>query len=175
MSLALARNTAVETVICCDFSHSMLRRADTKFGRKESGSKCVLLEADGLSLPFGPDRFAAVTVAFGVRNFCDLDAGLREIHRVVAPGGRLIVLEFSRPTGPVLSRIYGLYLNRILPRLGDGISRASGPYGYLARTISSFPEPPLLAERIREAGFAACGWSTRSGGIVAIHTAIKAG
>jgi demethylmenaquinone methyltransferase/2-methoxy-6-polyprenyl-1,4-benzoquinol methylase len=74
----------------------------------------------------------------------------------------------------VTGRLYRLYLRWILPRLGDGISRSSGPYGYLARTIAGFPQADLLAGRIREAGFAACGWKTKTGGIVAIHTAFKA-
>jgi demethylmenaquinone methyltransferase/2-methoxy-6-polyprenyl-1,4-benzoquinol methylase len=173
MSLALARTGSVETVVCCDFSHEMLNRATRKFRRAAPPAVCHVIEGDGLRLPFASGVFDAVTVAFGVRNFHDLDAGLREIQRVVSPGGRLIVLEFSRPQGPLFGRIYRFYLRRVLPRIGDRISRQSGPYAYLARTIGDFPDPPTLAGRIREAGFAACGWTTRTGGIVAVHTAIK--
>jgi demethylmenaquinone methyltransferase/2-methoxy-6-polyprenyl-1,4-benzoquinol methylase len=84
------------------------------------------------------------------------------------------VLEFSRPSGPVLSRIYRFYLGAIVPRLGDGASGRRGPYLYLARTIGEFPEPDLLAGMIRESGFAAVGWRALTGGIVCLHTAIKA-
>jgi demethylmenaquinone methyltransferase/2-methoxy-6-polyprenyl-1,4-benzoquinol methylase len=97
-----------------------------------------------------------------------------EILRVLAPRGRLVVLEFSRPSGLVLSRLYTFYLNSVVPRLGDGPSEGSGPYAYLARTIGEFPEPDLFAGMIREAGFAAVGWRPLSGGIVCLHTALKA-
>jgi demethylmenaquinone methyltransferase/2-methoxy-6-polyprenyl-1,4-benzoquinol methylase len=174
LSLELARRGPEGTVICCDFAHEMLVRAARKFAARPGGTRCVAVEGDALRLPFASGRFDAVTVAFGVRNFENMDAGLREILRVLRPGGRLVVLEFSRPTAPLLKSAYGVYLRRLLPRLGDGVSGRSGPYGYLARTISDFPEPPVLAGRIREAGFAACGWTTLTGGIVAIHTAHRA-
>jgi demethylmenaquinone methyltransferase/2-methoxy-6-polyprenyl-1,4-benzoquinol methylase len=175
MSLAVVRGSRAELVVCCDFSHPMLTRAASKFEGASLGDRCITVGADGLRLPFPDDRFDAVTVAFGVRNFHDMDAGLREIHRVLAPSGRLVVLEFSVPTGPVVGRLYRTYLTRLLPIIGDRIAGHDGPYGYLARTISGFPEPAALAGRIREAGFAACGWKTLTGGIVAIHTAIKGG
>jgi demethylmenaquinone methyltransferase/2-methoxy-6-polyprenyl-1,4-benzoquinol methylase len=126
---------------------------------------------DALRLPFRDAAFDAVTVGFGVRNFADLDAGLREIRRVLGPGGRLVVLEFSRPTARPLAAAYRVYLERVLPALGDRISGRSGPYAYLARTIGQFPDAPSLAGRIRDAGFAAVGWRTLTGGIVALHTA----
>jgi demethylmenaquinone methyltransferase/2-methoxy-6-polyprenyl-1,4-benzoquinol methylase len=160
-------------VVCCDFSHPMLLRAREKFSRPGPGDRCIVLEADGLRLPFEDGTFDAVTVGFGVRNFVDLGAGLREIHRVLRPGGRAVILEFSRPTGPFVSRLYAFYLRRVLPRLGDGVGRRRGAYGYLARTISDFPDPALLAGRVRESGFAACEWTCLTAGIVAIHTAFK--
>lgn len=174
LTLELAQADAERSVICCDFSHKMLERAAAKFDRKGLGERCFVLEADGLRLPFASGNLDAVTVAFGVRNFQDMDAGFREIHRILRPGGRMVVLEFSRPTAPVIKQLYAFYLRRVLPRIGDGVSGRSGPYGYLARTIADFPEAPQLAGRIREAGFAACGWITLSGGIVAVHTAFKA-
>jgi demethylmenaquinone methyltransferase/2-methoxy-6-polyprenyl-1,4-benzoquinol methylase len=173
LALQLGRRADAGLVICCDFCHPMLTRAREKFERKRTADRCLVLEADGLRLPFPDGTFDAVTVAFGVRNLADLDAGLREMARVLAPGGRLVVLEFSRPPGRVLSGLYGFYLRRVLPRLGDGVSGRSGPYLYLARTIGGFPEAASLAGRIRDAGFSACGWKLLSGGIVAIHTAFK--
>ncbi len=172
LTLELARRTPAGSIVCCDFSHPMLARADSKFRRSANGNRCILLEADGLRLPFGNATFDAVTVAFGVRNFSDLQTGLAEIHRVLRPQGRLVVLEFSRPAGPILSRAYGFYLRRILPLLGNGAT-GGGAYTYLARTIADFPEPARLAGRIREAGFGACGWKCLTGGIVAVHTAHK--
>jgi len=173
LTLALARGGRPGLVVCCDFCHPMLARARDKFRRRRSAARCLVLEADGLRLPLLDSSFDAVTVAFGVRNLADLDAGLGEMARVLAPGGRLVVLEFSRPPGRLLGGLYGFYLRRVLPRLGDGVARRSGPYGYLARTIGGFPEAPALAGRIRDAGFAGCGWELLSGGIVAIHTAFK--
>jgi demethylmenaquinone methyltransferase/2-methoxy-6-polyprenyl-1,4-benzoquinol methylase len=171
LALEVARRRRPELVVCCDFSHPMLLRARSKFARERGGERCIALEADALCLPFDSGRFDAVTVAFGVRNLADLESGFREMHRVLRPGGRLVVLEFSRPTGPLLSRLYGFYLRRILPRVGDRISRGRGAYGYLARTIGDFPEAAVLALKIREAGFARCDWTSPTGGIVAIHSA----
>jgi demethylmenaquinone methyltransferase/2-methoxy-6-polyprenyl-1,4-benzoquinol methylase len=173
MSLAVARQSSAGWIVCCDFSQPMLERAAAKFRAAPDLDRCLAVGADGVRLPFFDRSFDAVSVAFGVRNFYDMDAGFREIHRVLVPGGRLVVLEFSVPTGPVFGRLYRTYLTRLLPAVGDRIAGHDGPYRYLARTISGFPEPASLAGRICDAGFAACGWKTRTGGIVAIHTAIK--
>lgn len=173
LALEVVRLGRASLVVCCDFAHPMLLRARDKLARSPHGEPCVLLEADGLRLPFPDGAFCAVTVGFGVRNFADLDRGLRETHRVLRPGGRLVILEFSRPEGGLTSRLYGFYLRRILPRVGDGLGGGRGAYRYLARTVAGFPEPAILAGRVREAGFAACGWRLLSGGIVAIHTAIR--
>lgn len=173
MSLAIASQSSAGRIVCGDFSKAMLERAAAKFRSDPASDRCLPVVADGLRLPFSDARFDAVSVAFGVRNFHDMDAGFREIHRVLVPGGRLVVLEFSVPAGPVFGRLYRTYLTRLLPAVGDRIAGQDGPYGYLARTITGFPEPAILAGRIRDAGFAACGWKTSTGGIVAIHTAIK--
>lgn len=174
LSVALARSDpGASQVVCCDFAHPMLLRAAAKFRRRALAGRCATVEGDALRLPF-PDRtFDAVTVGFGVRNLHDLAAGLAEICRVTAPGGRLVVLEFSRPPGPFLSRLYGLYLKSVVPRLGDGPTGRAGPYRYLARTIAGFPQPELLAGRLRDAGFGGVGWRSLSGGIVCLHTAMR--
>lgn len=173
LSVALARaGSPPGLVICCDFSRPMLARAGPKFARAGVADRCVRVEADALRLPFADSSFDAVTVAFGVRNLADMGAGFREMRRVLAPGGRLVVLEFSRPTGPLLSRLYRAYLSRVVPRLGDGASGRSGPYRYLARTIGEFPDPDILAGLLREAGFGGVGWVPLTGGIVCVHTAM---
>ena len=174
LSVALARaDRAPGRIVCCDFSQPMLAIAIPKFVRLPGPIRCAAVGGDALRLPFPEGAFDAVTVGFGVRNLVDRAAGFAEMRRVLAPGGRMVVLEFSRPTGRVLSRLYGLYLKAIVPRLGDGTSGRRGPYGYLARTIAEFPSPDLLAGAIREAGFDAVGWKTLSGGIVCLHTAFR--
>jgi len=174
LSIELARGRRAGRVVCCDFSHAMLLCAAPKFARLGALAERIdRVEADALKLPFPDASFDAVTVAFGVRNLSDMDRGFREMLRVLLPGGKLVVLEFSRPTAPVLSTLYRFYLRRILPKIGDGVSGRAGPYRYLARTIADFPEAAALAGRIREAGFAACEWSTMTGGVVAVHTAVK--
>ena len=173
LSVALARSHADAEIVCCDFSHPMLSLALTKFSRRGLSERCRIVEADGLMLPFADGAFDAVSVAFGVRNLADPDAGFREMLRVLQPGGTLVVLEFSQPTAAWIAPIYRLYLQQVLPRLGDGVSGESGPYRYLATTIADFPEPAVVAGSIREAGFAAVGWTTLTGGIVAIHTAVR--
>ena len=175
LSVALAQLDAPPAlVVCCDFSHPMLALARPKFLRKGVGNTCATVEGDALRLPFRDGSFDAVTVGFGVRNLADMTAGFGEILRVLGPRGRLVVLEFSRPSGPLLSRVYALYLKTVVPRLGDAASGRRGPYVYLARTIGDFPEPELLAGMLREAGFAAVGWQPLTGGIVCVHTALKA-
>jgi demethylmenaquinone methyltransferase/2-methoxy-6-polyprenyl-1,4-benzoquinol methylase len=173
LSIELVRGSHAGAVVCCDFSHAMLLAAGPKLERQGFDGSIQRVEADGLNLPF-PDRsFDAVTVAFGVRNLQDMSRGFREMLRVLQPGGKLVVLEFSQPTAPILSGLYRFYLDRVLPRIGAGVSGNEGPYRYLARTIADFPAAPELAGSIREAGFAACEWATMSGGVVAAHTAVK--
>jgi demethylmenaquinone methyltransferase/2-methoxy-6-polyprenyl-1,4-benzoquinol methylase len=173
-ALAVVGENRAHTVVCCDFSHPMLLLAADKFARRGVAERCLLLEADGLRLPFATGTFDGVTVAFGIRNFADLQAGLGEIHRVLVPGGRLVVLEFSRPAGRWTSRAYGLYLRHVVPRLGDGAGGGAGAYRYLARTIGDFPEPTRLAEMLGDAGFSSCDWTLHTGGIVAVHTGVRA-
>jgi demethylmenaquinone methyltransferase / 2-methoxy-6-polyprenyl-1,4-benzoquinol methylase len=175
LAVALARAPATPCrVVCCDFSHPMLSRAGSKFARLGLDALCQTVEGDALRLPFADGCFDAITVGFGIRNLADMRAGFCEMLRVLAPGGRLVVLEFSRPSGPMLSRLYSFYLNTLVPGLGDGASGRQGPYLYLARTISDFPPADLLAGMIRDSGFAAVGWRPLTGGIVCLHTALKA-
>ena len=173
LTLAIARAAPDSTVVCCDFSRPMLKRAQRKFDDRGLAARCLALEADGLRLPFPDSRFDLVSVGFGVRNLRPMADGLAEIQRVLAPGGRLVVLEFSRPRTSWIAGAYGIYLRRVLPRLGDPLSGGEGAYGYLARTIGEFPDAPTLAARIREAGFSRCTWEALCGGIVAIHIGRK--
>lgn len=174
LGLELLRQGRAGTVLCADFSLPMLAIGLEKFSRKGETGRCHAVGADGLRLPLRTGSVDGATVGFGIRNFSDLSAGLREIHRVLRPGGVLSILEFSQPTAPVLAGMYRLYLRWILPRIGDNISGQAGPYRYLASTIDRFPDAPALARIIREAGFDRCDWTVLSGGIVAVHRTEKA-
>lgn len=159
------------SVVGCDFSEPMLDLAREKAEARNAVG--VRFEwADALSLPYDAGRFDAVTVGFGLRNFADRDRGLREMARVLRPGGRLVVLEFTRPTRPPFSTFYSLWFDRIAPVLGR-ISDDPEAYAYLAESVRSFPGPRDLAEKMdRGAGLESIRYSILAGGIVTIHTGI---
>jgi demethylmenaquinone methyltransferase/2-methoxy-6-polyprenyl-1,4-benzoquinol methylase len=144
LSMALAGTGA--TVAAVDFSREMLRRASAK-------GVPLLAETDCLSLPF-PDRaFDIVTVAFGVRNLADLEGGMREMLRVLRPGGRLGILEFAAPRGALFSRLYRGYLRWVVPSIGALVSGRGSAYSYLASSIKAFPDQPRMKELLRAIGF----------------------
>lgn len=153
----------------CDFTWEMLVRAQDKSRR--AGLALRLTSADALKLPFPPGSFDAATVAFGVRNLEDLLLGLRELRRVLRPGGRLSILEFSHPTHPLLRVPYFFYLHGLLPLIGRVLSRRQSAYRYLAESIAGFPDPESLARLLRDAGFENVSYRRLTGGIVAVHEA----
>jgi demethylmenaquinone methyltransferase/2-methoxy-6-polyprenyl-1,4-benzoquinol methylase len=157
-------------VVGCDFSEPMLDLAREKATRREAPG--VRFEwADALKLPYDAGRFDAVTVGFGVRNFADLDRGLQEMARVLRPGGRLIVLEFTKPTQPPFSTFYSLWFDRIAPILGR-ISDNPEAYAYLAESVRTFPGPRGLAEKMEAAGLGQIRYTVLAGGIVTIHAGL---
>lgn len=155
----------------CDFTWNMLTRARAK--SRETERPLALAAADALELPFGADRFDRATVAFGVRNLEDVPRGLREMRRVLRPGGRLAILEFSQPHRLWLKLPYRLYLDGLLPLVGGLLSRRGEAYRYLAESIQGFPRPEVLVTMLLEAGFRSARFERLSGGIVAIHLAEK--
>jgi demethylmenaquinone methyltransferase/2-methoxy-6-polyprenyl-1,4-benzoquinol methylase len=170
LTLELAKQVAPGGhVVGCDFSEPMLDLARDKAGSRSVDG--VRFEwADALNLPYDAGRFDAVTVGFGVRNFADRDRGLREMARVLRPGGRLVVLEFTRPQRPPFSTFYSLWFDRLAPILGR-ISDDPEAYAYLAESVRSFPAPRGLAERMdRAAGLEGIRYTVLAGGIVTIHT-----
>jgi demethylmenaquinone methyltransferase/2-methoxy-6-polyprenyl-1,4-benzoquinol methylase len=172
LTLELARRLAPGGhVVGCDFSEPMLDLAREK--AEARGVDGVRFEwADALDLPYDAGRFDAVTVGFGVRNFADRDRGLREMTRVLRPGGRLVVLEFTRPRRPPFSTFYSLWFDRLAPVLGR-ISDDPEAYAYLAESVRTFPGPRGLAERMdRAAGLEGIRYAVLAGGIVTIHTGI---
>ena len=172
--LDLAAGTAVSTVeleksgawcVAADFSVGMLKAGAARPVPK--------VAADATRLPFGDAMFDAVTISFGLRNVVDNLAGLREMARVTRPGGRLVVCEFSTPTVPVFSTIYKEYLMRALPRVARAVSSNPEAYVYLAESIRAWPDQAALARRLEEAGWTQVRWRNLTGGIVALHAAVK--
>ena len=157
-------------VVGCDFSEPMLDLAREK--ARGRVAEAVRFEwADALSLPYDAGRFDAVTVGFGVRNLADLDRGLREMTRVLRPGGRLVVLEITQPLRPPLSVFYSLWFDRIVPLFGT-FSGDSEAYAYLPESVRSFPAPRRLAEMMDAAGLEQIRWTVLAGGIIAIHSGV---
>ena len=157
-------------VIGCDFSEPMLDLAREK--AEKSAAEAVRFEwADALQLPYDAGRFDAVTVGFGVRNFADRDRGLREMTRVLRPGGRLVVLEFTKPQRLPFSAFYSLWFDRIAPILGR-LSDDPEAYAYLAESVRSFPGPRGLAEKMDAAGLGRIRYTVLAGGIVTNHTGL---
>ncbi|MBA3865258.1 MAG: bifunctional demethylmenaquinone methyltransferase/2-methoxy-6-polyprenyl-1,4-benzoquinol methylase UbiE [Solirubrobacterales bacterium] len=158
-------------VIGCDFSEPMLDLAREKTASR--GAAGVRFEwADALALPYDGERFDALTVGFGVRNLADLDRGLREMARVLRPGGRLVILEITQPVRPPLSTFYSLWFDRIVPLLG-AFSGDPEAYAYLPESVRSFPSPGGLAEKMDRAGFEQIRYTVLAGGIIAIHSGTR--
>lgn len=157
-------------VVGCDFSEPMLDLAREKSAAR--GVEGARFEwADALGLPYDAGRFDAVTVGFGVRNFADRDRGLREMTRVLRPGGRLVVLEFTKPQRPPFSTFYALWFDRLAPILGK-LSDDPEAYAYLAESVRGFPGPRGLAEKMDVAGLGGIRYTILAGGIVTIHSGI---
>lgn len=158
-------------VVGCDFSEPMLDLAREKTAARAVDG--VRFEwADALSLPYDGERFDALTVGFGVRNLADLDRGLREMARVLKPGGRLVILEITQPTRPPLSTFYSLWFDRVVPLLG-AFSGDAEAYSYLPESVRSFPSPLGLAEKMDAAGFEQVRYTVLAGGIIAIHSGVR--
>jgi demethylmenaquinone methyltransferase/2-methoxy-6-polyprenyl-1,4-benzoquinol methylase len=172
LAIELAARVGPEgTVVGCDFSEPMLELARRKAGDREL-SQVRFEWADALELPYPNGAFDAVTVGFGARNLADLDGGLRELARVLRPGGRLVILEITQPRRPPLSTFYSLWFDRIVPVLGT-IAGDRGAYSYLPESVKRFPSPLGLAELMESAGLERIRYLLLAGGIIAIHSAAR--
>jgi len=152
-------------ILGADFAEPMLRAG---MGKAQPATLAPLV-ADALQLPLPEATADGAIVAFGIRNVADLDACLREVHRVLRPGARFVILEFTTPRLRLVRAGYHLYFHHVLPLIGGIISGNHSAYRYLPKSVAHFPDEPTLARRMTGAGFRAVGWKTLSLGIAAIH------
>jgi demethylmenaquinone methyltransferase / 2-methoxy-6-polyprenyl-1,4-benzoquinol methylase len=186
LTLALARRIGPGgEVLGSDFSEGMLARARAKAAAVHGAAETCFEWGDALELPYGDDAFDAATVGFGARNFADLSKGMRELVRVVRPGGRVVVLELATPTRPPLSLFYRLWFDRLIPLLAKlmGLATAllarlrptapadaiADAYNYLPNSVKRWPAPPELAAEMERAGLVEISYVLLAGGVVAVH------
>lgn len=170
MTFALERQSqdSGARILGADFSHAMLERAHHKSADKRSNVVPGWVEADALHLPFSSDQFDLITSAFGFRNLADYGAGLREIVRLLRPGGECGILDFGEPKGP-MGQLYRIYFKQVLPRVGTLISGVRGPYAYLPASVARFPEPQEMLVRMKDAGFSQVNWTPYTFGIAGLY------
>lgn len=164
LALEQARRTPV---LGSDFCHPMLVAARRKI--HGAGKQSPVFESDALFMPIAGASLDLITVAFGFRNLANYEAGLREMRRVLKPGGTAAILEFSQPPNPAFAALYNFYSRRILPLLGGVISGNRDAYTYLPESVRKFPNAGELADAMRRAGFAEVAYEFLTGGIVALH------
>ena len=168
---ALGNNTRV---INTDFCHDMLIICKEKLAKNKMGKMLVTIEADTLNLPFKNNSFDVVSVGFGIRNLTDIRRGIREMARVVVPGGRVVIFEFTQPINSIFRGIYYLYFTKVLPLIGNVISQnRNDAYGYLPNSVVVFPDRNQLKEIMEECGLRNVKVYAKTFGIVAIHVASK--
>jgi len=159
-------------VVGLDLSAEMLAYGRRKIDRLGLSPRISLVQGDAADPPFADDHFDAALAAFGVRNFEDLEAGLRGIRRVLRPGGSLVVLEFSRPRAFPIKQLYAWYNEHVLPRIGGALSPDRGAYEYLPDSVAAFPDGPDFLERMANSGFTALDWTPLTFGIVSLYCGV---
>ena len=173
LSLELTRQAPKRQVLAIDFCEEMLQAGARVLPQDGRKGRIFPVCGDGEIIPAPTASFWGCTVAFGVRNLSRTLQGLQEMHRILRPSGKLLILEFSRPTNPIIKPLYGLYLNRILPAIAGSISGDKEAYQYLASSIAAFYEPEELLALMREAGFATVSRIPLTFGIVSLYIGIK--
>ena len=171
---ALRAAPAARRVIGVDFADAMLRVGQQKIRRDPSSSRLSLVRGDAARLPVADASVDAITIGFGIRNVEDIAAAAAEFFRVLKPGGRLAILEFSVPTMPVVSRLYLWYLRHVVPRVGTALSRHDEAYGYLPASIDAFATPTAFMKCLRHAGFSDVSAVRLTFGSVSLYTAVRA-
>lgn len=160
-------------VTLADINDSMLKVGRDKLTDKGAIANINFVQANAECLPFADNYFDIITIAFGLRNVTDKDAALRSMQRVLKPGGKLMVLEFSKTSNPVLSGVYDFYSFNILPKLGQLIAKDGDSYQYLAESIRMHPDQDTLKAMMQDADFVNCKYQNMTGGVVALHTGTK--
>ena len=160
-------------VILADINAAMLSVGRDRLIDKGALNNISVSQADAQFLPYADNSIDCITIAFGLRNVTDKALALRSMHRVLKPGGRLLVLEFSKPTSPLLSQVYDAYSFSALPFMGKLITNDADSYRYLAESIRKHPDQETLLEMVEDAGFVDCKYHNMTGGIVAIHRGVK--
>lgn len=172
VALAIADQAGPAEVVISDFTPEMLDIAREKAARYAGRTRLTVELADAQELPYPDASFDVVTVAFGVRNLPDRARNFTEVLRVLKPGGRYVILEFSRPPFAPWRAVYHVYLRHAIPAIGGVLTGDRDGFVYLNDSIRRFPDQPALAAELRAAGFQAITWKDLSGGIVALHTAV---
>ncbi|MGA9669232.1 MAG: ubiquinone/menaquinone biosynthesis methyltransferase [Terracidiphilus sp.] len=178
MALLKRRPLGARPVLAADFSRGMLSRGAKKFSqwtlshRSEGAPYAVPLEADALHLPLRDASLDLIVSAFGFRNLANYEAGLREFHRVLKPGGQLGILDFAEPGG-LIGKAYAVYFRRVLPAIGRMITGNDGPYRYLPTSVGNFPPPPEMLALMQRVGYRDCAWQPYTFGIAGLYTSAR--
>jgi demethylmenaquinone methyltransferase/2-methoxy-6-polyprenyl-1,4-benzoquinol methylase len=168
MALLKHRPKGAIPILAADFARAMLERGASKF----DGRGAMALEADALHLPLRDESLDLLVTAFGFRNLANYEAGLREFHRVLKPGGQLGILDFSEPGG-LVGKAYAVYFRRVLPAIGRMICGNDAAYNYLPASVGNFPTPPKIQALMQNVGFANSAWEPYTFGIAGLYTATK--
>ena len=174
LSYAFARRVGAEgQVVLADINESMLKVGRDRLADRGIAGNLETVQANAESLPFDDNRFDVVSIAFGLRNVTHKETALAEMQRVLKPGGRLLVLEFSKPRNDLLSRAYDFYSFQALPRMGSLVTGDADSYRYLAESIRMHPDQETLKAMMADVGFERVQYHNLTGGIVALHRGVK--
>ena len=169
LAIQLARKCPQAKITGIDLSEKMLSLGQEKVNARHLEKQITLNQGDASNLPYGNNSFDAITIAFGVRNFQDLEKGIKEMQRVVKKGGCIAILEFSTPTRPIFKALYNFYFHKILPIIGKIISRNKSAYQYLPDSVSKFPSPDTFIIILSHYGLKCCKKCSLSGGIATLY------